>query len=319
MNPSTALIFQAESNNLPDLSPTQRTRVAEAMEASFWGDVSCENTRAAYGRAVKRFLAWLAERGFNPQLMGSIALRSYFDQMGDEGLSLATQKQHHSAIRRFYEALVTAQVIERNPMLSVRAPRLSVREGSTPALTMEEFRHLVATIEEETIKGKRDRALISLLMTSMARISSVLAMNRSDYIQTASGFELKITDKGNKQRRLPVHSICAELMADYLKVAPEGSTSPLWQGITQSGVWSGVRLNRSAAGKMIQARGIAAGLGEKYRCHSMRATGITALLEEGVGIDVVQDIAGHASSATTRLYDRRERRIKQNDIERIRF
>jgi len=66
---------------------------------------------------------------------------------------------------------------------------------------------------------------------------------------------------------------------------------------------------------MIQRRSADAGIG----CHSFRGTGITNFLEHGGTLETAARIAGHASTKTTQLYDRRNSYIDQGEIERIRF
>jgi integrase/recombinase XerD len=52
--------------------------------------------------------------------------------------------------------------------------------------------------------------------------------------------------------------------------------------------------------------------------HSFRVPTITDLLEQGVPLeDVQQRLAGHADPCTTRLYDRRQKKITRNIVERI--
>ena len=51
--------------------------------------------------------------------------------------------------------------------------------------------------------------------------------------------------------------------------------------------------------------------------HTCRATGITAFLEGGGNIETAQRLAGHADPRTTKLYDRRQAQLTQDEIERI--
>jgi hypothetical protein len=51
----------------------------------------------------------------------------------------------------------------------------------------------------------------------------------------------------------------------------------------------------------------------------MRATGITSFLENDGELEAAQRIAAHSDSRTTKLYDRRDQRIEQGEIERVRF
>ncbi|WP_382164093.1 hypothetical protein [Hydrogenophaga sp. ANAO-22] len=53
--------------------------------------------------------------------------------------------------------------------------------------------------------------------------------------------------------------------------------------------------------------------------HSMRATGITAYLKNGGSLEIAQQLAGHASPVTTKVYDRRTDEVSAAEVERIRF
>jgi integrase/recombinase XerD len=54
-----------------------------------------------------------------------------------------------------------------------------------------------------------------------------------------------------------------------------------------------------------------------YSPHSFRVTTITDLLTKGVALEDVQSLAGHADLRTTLLYDRRQRKVSRNIVERI--
>jgi site-specific recombinase XerD len=69
--------------------------------------------------------------------------------------------------------------------------------------------------------------------------------------------------------------------------------------------------------RMMKRRLKAAGLPTLYSPHSFRVTTITDLLEQEVSLEDVQQLAGHADPRTTRLYDRRGRKVTRNLVERI--
>lgn len=68
---------------------------------------------------------------------------------------------------------------------------------------------------------------------------------------------------------------------------------------------------------MIKRRAKAAGLPASTSCHTFRATGITAYLENGGTIENAQAIAAHESPQTTKLYDRTSDEITLDEVERI--
>ena len=71
------------------------------------------------------------------------------------------------------------------------------------------------------------------------------------------------------------------------------------------------------AWRMIRRRARHAGIQTKIGCHTFRATGITAYLENGGTLEHAQQIAAHESPRTTKLYDRTSDQITLDEIERI--
>jgi len=70
-------------------------------------------------------------------------------------------------------------------------------------------------------------------------------------------------------------------------------------------------------GRMVKRRMRDAGLPSRLSPHSFRVTTITDLLAQGIPLEDVQQLAGHSDPRTTRLYDRRQRRVTRNIVERI--
>jgi site-specific recombinase XerD len=68
---------------------------------------------------------------------------------------------------------------------------------------------------------------------------------------------------------------------------------------------------------MIKRRMKAAGLPPELSPHSFRVATITDLLHQGVALEDVQQLAGHADARTTRLYDRRHKQVTRKVVEKI--
>ena len=179
-------------------------------------------------------------------------MRDYLKEMERSGLSAPTIKQHLAAIRAVFNALMRAGEIEANPAASVKGPRLSVKEGKTPAFDAKEARRFLDAIGTATVKDRRDRALASLMMYSFARVSAAVGMDARDYFQQGDGFHLRLKEKGGKQRTLPAHSALVEELAGYLDgTGLRGQAAPLFQTIDRkTGVLSGRRMSRTDAYEM---------------------------------------------------------------------
>lgn len=145
-------------------------------------------------------------------------------------------------------------------------------------------------------------------------------MNFEDYFKSGKRFFLRLHEKGSKHHVVPCHHLAEEYIDDYLENSGVlfDKKTPLFQAIEgKKGTLSGKRLNQRSALKAIKKRAIDAGLPPEICNHSFRATGITAYLSKGGTLETAQKIAAHASSSTTKLYDRTKDELTTSEIEKI--
>ena len=282
----------------------------------FAGRIANARTRAAYGRAVGQFLAWCEARGLSLDAVSPLHVAAYIRTHPG---SVPTVKQHLAAIRVLCDWLVVSQVLPVNPAAAVRGPKHVVTKGSTPVLTPAEARKLLEHIDTGTLAGLRDRALFSVMLYSFARVSAVLGMRRQDYFQQGSRGWLRLHEKGGKMHDVPAHHRAAEALDKYVEAAElEEPKATLFQSVEPAGRrLTGRALHRRVVLAMIKRRAAAAELPPSTCCHTFRATGITAYLSNGGTLEHAQQIAGHASPKTTKLYDRTADTITVDEIERI--
>ena len=282
----------------------------------FAGRIANERTRAAYGRAVGQFLAWCEARGLGLEAVSPLHVAAYIRTHPG---SVPTVKQHLAAIRVLCDWLVVSQVLPVNPAAAVRGPKHVVTKGATPVLTPAEARKLLEHIDTGTLAGLRDRAIFSVMLYSFARVSAVLGMRRGDYFQQGSRRWLRLHEKGGKRHDVPAHHRAAEALDEYLAAAElEEPKAALFQSVDRAAErLTGRPLTRRVVLAMIKRRAAAAGLPLSTCCHTFRATGITAYLSNGGTLEHAQQIAGHASPKTTKLYDRTADTVTVDEIERI--
>jgi site-specific recombinase XerC len=94
--------------------------------------------------------------------------------------SAPTVKQHLAALRMLFDWLVTGHVLDTNPAHAVRGPKYVVTKGKTPVLAADEARALLDSISTDSLIGLRDRALIGVMVYSLARVNAVLGMKVKD-------------------------------------------------------------------------------------------------------------------------------------------
>jgi site-specific recombinase XerD len=287
----------------------------------FTANIRNRNTRLAYHRAIVDFFAWTEERKLELDDLEPIVVAAYVEYLGTV-YTKPTVKQHLAAIRMCLDWLVVGQVIPMNPSSSVRGPKHVVKRGKTPVLTAEEARQLLDSIDVSTLIGLRDRALIATMLFTFARISAVVGMKVGDYYQIGKRSWIRLHEKGGKHHEVPTHHTAEEYLDAYLKATCHGkdADAPLFlTAIGKTGELSTNRLSRHDALRMIKRRSIQAGLSSKVCCHTFRATGITAYLENGGTVEKAQAIAAHESPRTTKLYDRTSDELTLDEIERIRI
>jgi site-specific recombinase XerD len=104
---------------------------------------------------------------------------AYIEQMPG---SKPTIKQKLAAIRMLYDFLFIRQLVPVNPTASVRGPKYVVKRGKTPVWSREDAKKFLESIPRGGDQaGMRDRALISTMLFSFARISAVLSLKRQDF------------------------------------------------------------------------------------------------------------------------------------------
>lgn len=281
------------------------------------------NTRRAYFKAVETFAAWCAERGLHDlAAVTPMHVAAYVELLGRTH-SKPTVKQHLAAIRMLFDWLVTGQAMPTNPAHAVRGPKHSVKKGKTSVLDATEMRDLLASIDTGSLIGLRDRALIALMGYTFARVSAAVGMKVEDfYVQNRRGW-VRLHEKGGKVTELPCHHNLDQYIEEWITAAgfaakPEAPLFPtLRHGRLADDALS--PLPQANVHMMIQRRAKAAKLRTKISAHSFRATGITTYLKNGGKLEVAQAMAGHESTRTTGLYDRRDDTVALDEVERIAF
>ena len=144
----------------------------------FAAQIANARTRAAYARAAGQFLGWCEGRGLRLEAVSPLHVAAYIRTHPG---SVPTVKQHLAAIRMLCDWLVVSQVLPVNPAAAVGGPKHVVSKGAPPVLSPVEARKLLEHIDTSSLAGLRNRALLSVMLNSFARVSVVLGMRRQDY------------------------------------------------------------------------------------------------------------------------------------------
>ena len=307
-------------STVPTLINAAGARASMRYLEFFAANIRNPHTRRAYTRAAEEFLAWCASAGV-PSIADVQPVHvATWIEAGTRELAAPSVKQRLAALRHLFDWLVNGQVVPINPAHTVRGPRHVVTSGQTPVLDPAEARALLDSIDVSTHAGLRDRALIGLMVYSVARIGAALGMAVEDVYTQNRRLWVRLREKGGKRHAMPCHHNLEEYLTAYLDDAglrgdPKG---PLFRTIGRgTGKLTRTVLPQANAYAVIGRRAAAAGIATKLGNHSFRATGITAYLKNGGTLEKAAAMANHASTRTTQLYDRRRDEVSLDEVERI--
>lgn len=309
------------NKNKNDLQPITKPRNLTADEFHRLSDVPPElewfanidnpQTRRAYESDLKGFMGFTGiERPEEFRIVTRAHVIAWRKDLEGQELSGATIRRKLSALASLFDFLCEKNAITHNPVDGVKRPKENNNEGKTAPISDDDARVLLSTPDPDTLKGKRDRAILATLLYHALRRSEVCSLKVKDYGPRRGIPHFQIMGKGSKLRYVPVNPKAILYIEDYLdfyghRDDPEGAlfrpvknnrNGNLDAHLTPHAVYQNIVHHYS---KMtgIFFKGL--------RPHSLRATAATNAIEHGADIRMVQDWLGHANISTTRLYDKR--------------
>ena len=277
-------------------------------EAEWFANLDNPRTRRAYQIDLRDFTGFVGI--VQPDEFRTVTrahILAWRKNLEGRQLSGATIRRKLAALSSLFDYLCERNAVSLNPVAGVKRPKGNSNEGKTPALGDHQARALLDAPNPDTLKGKRDRALIAVLLYHGLRREELCLLKVRDIHDRRGVPHLRIHGKGNKVRHVPLHPASAERLHTYVDVVGHGSVAdaPLFQPIrrtgrpmTGDGVYKCVRSYAARANIAIDGLGV----------HGLRATAATNALEHEADIARVQHWLGHANISTTRLYDRRQQR-----------
>ena len=204
----------AEFQKLADVPP----------EVEWFANLSNPNTRRAYETAVKDFMRFAGiRRPEEFRIVTRAHLIAWRDELRRRELGGATIRHRLASLASLFEYLCEKNAVTHNPVKGVERPRTESGEGKTPAIGDHQARKLLEAPESDTIKSKRDRAILSTLLFHALRREELCKLKVKDFRHARKGVpHLKVSGKGGKTRYLPLHPGTNGLINDYLDAAGHG-------------------------------------------------------------------------------------------------
>lgn len=257
------------------------------------------NTRQAYERDLRLFCKTLGFK--NSDALVNVSreqITGYMTQLKEKGLAAATIARKLAAIKAFYRFMTAEGYMDANPAEVVEAGTKGIKLPRV--LSEDEVVRLLNQPDITTAEGFRDRTMLEVLYATGMRVSELinLTLERVDlnmkYI-IAFG-------KGSKERIVPLGSVAAEFLQQYLeKVRPKLTHAGRNTNIVFL-AFGGHELTRQRFWQIIRACGRKANINKALTPHILRHSFATHLLDNGADLRSVQELLGHSDISTTQIY-----------------
>lgn len=297
------------------------------LTADQWDDISAavkgsrsRNTRRAYASAWRHWESWCVRHGFRPLPADPQTVAAYLTYRAKEGRSVSTLDTARAAIRSVHKD-VAADDPTANPGVELVLKGLKRQQGCAPVtqahpVTTGELRRIVDCIDRQSLRGKRDAALLLLGFAGAFRRSELADLMVRDLVFKADGMIVSLRrSKGDQEGKGVVVGIVRGQMKesdplfavrDWIAASGVKEGAALFQRIA----WSdrrvtGHALTGQTVNRVLKERSVAAGLEDLHLTgHSLRAGHATTAASNGVPSDRLARTTRHKNLATLARYVR---------------
>lgn len=216
-------------------------------------------------------------------------LRDHLIELRERGLSPATVHGRYRHIKAYTKFLAGQGMIQACPFRDVKAPKKP--KVIQPALSNDDVTKMLRAINQSTIYGVRDTAIVYTLLDSAMRASELLSLTCGQ-VDPVSGV-VKITGKGSKDRYVKLGTKALRSLSKWLRLRQGDPGEPVWIGKKGELSEWGLRMMFHRLGKRADIH---------VHPHKLRRTSALMMLRSGMDLVTLSKIMGHASIETTRLY-----------------
>jgi integrase/recombinase XerD len=261
-----------------------------------------------YTAFLERFRGFLAHNGLptRADLVDRNCIRRFILYLKQEAkaprtgrpLSAATVRGYARTLKVFFSWLEREEYIKANPMAKIPVPKAEAK--------------VVATFSEEDIKGLlglclasngsrvRNTAILLMLLDCGLRVSELVGLELDD-VRLPEGMLKVRKAKGGRERYVPIGSVAQKALWKYIHTSRPEPISKHVTGLLLNA--RGQPLTRNGVQQMLRRYGRRAGItGTRCSPHTCRHTFAKNYLLNGGDIFSLQQILGHSSLASVRLY-----------------
>ena len=323
---------------LEELEFFSRAGVGQKLHYEFLKNYNSEETRKAYYSDLKHFFNFykmaFTKTVRHPKEIKRVHIIAYKDFLIDCGgkdnskASNLTVRRKMATLSSYFKFMMEKDIVIFNPLDGLKRPKKSPNKG-TDCLSDQEVRLLLDFLDVEAITindftTHLHRTMIYILFYTGIRVTELINLKRADFYLYNGMPALKIKGKGGTTRIIPVHNDIKIILEDYLKILRKvlretkkevlSADDYLFFSLKNNRNKARRNISRYGVYKILNKRAFQAGVKQKISPHSARATLITSLLNQGQDLYRVSLSVGHANAETTKIYDKRNRSMRDNAI-----
>ena len=172
------------------------------------------HTLSNYARDLQRFAHFLDSISIESwDKVNEACIRQFIAQRHRQGINARSNQRELSALRSFFNYLISEEQLRYNPAQNVQAPK--AKKTLPKTLDVDQMQQLVE-IKTDTPLAIRDKAILELFYSSGLRLSELVSLDTAK-LDLAQAL-MTVKGKGNKTRTVPIGSKAASAIRDWLKI-----------------------------------------------------------------------------------------------------
>lgn len=239
-----------------------------------------------YYQLIRLFFLWYRRA---PEEVTANDIRMFlFEYQQMRKVSDRTLDKYREVICAFFHWAHAEEYISRDPGRAVKPIKCEIKERQ--ALTQVELEYL-----RLACRTLRDKAMIEFMYSTGCRVSEMIAVRKSDV--DFKGNTVHLIGKGKKHRTSFINAKCEVALGEYLKSRNDTSE---YLFVSERAPHD--RLKKCAVERVLRKLSDESQLGKRITPHILRHTTATQAVNNGMKIEEVSKLLGHASVATTMIY-----------------
>ena len=259
-----------------------------------------QNTVEAYRRDIAAYERFLDARGKTLMNATNTDVVAYLMDLKADGKSRSTVNRKLASLRIFYKYMIGSRRLSEDPTEEIKSPKIARKD-----IDYLSYEDVIKLLEEpdNSIKGKRDRALFEVLYATGVRVSEIIEMRLKD-VNLHMGF-VSCSGTHGRARIVPMGIPAREALSDYLEHSrrimlknddPDDPMSMLFvnylgEPMTRQGFW-----------KILKQYADKAGIEEKLTPQTLRNSFAMHMVQNGIDIKSLQELMGHEDITATQVY-----------------